>query len=63
MVVGLGGQGWAMGTSCCVLSKLGAKVYQRGTLSLVAFHLWLGKVFLLALGSYWFVVSRGYQWA
>lgn len=47
---GLGGQRWAVGTSFWALSKLGAKVHQRGTLSLVAFPLWLGKAFLLTLG-------------
>ena len=49
MVVGLGGQGWAVGTSYWVLSNLGAKVHQQGTLSLVAFHPGLGRAFLLAL--------------
>lgn len=33
MVVGLGGQGWAVGTSYWALSKLGAKLHQRGTVS------------------------------
>ena len=49
MVVRLGGQGWAVGTSYWVLSNLGAKVHQQGTLSLVAFHPGLGRAFLLAL--------------
>lgn len=48
MVVGLGGQGmWAPPTG--PWSKLGAKLHQRGTVS-VAFDPGLGRAFLLALG-------------
>lgn len=51
MVVGLGGQGWAVGRPSLLgpEQKLGAKAASSEALSLVAFDPGLGRAFLLAL--------------